>query len=99
MTVPVFDAKQMIMTLLLDSSLMNEHNFAEGYDVLTGKVKRNILGNDKYGEVYTGNAWLPAQNRYCQKENEMPVALIVFADKSHTDLHGALSLTPIIYSH
>jgi hypothetical protein len=28
----------------------------------------------------------------------MPVALIVFGDKSHTDLHGTLSLTPIIFS-
>ena len=28
----------------------------------------------------------------------MPVALIVFADKTHTDLHGALSLTPIIFT-
>jgi hypothetical protein len=28
----------------------------------------------------------------------MPVALIVFADKSHTDLQGALSLTPIIFT-
>ncbi len=27
----------------------------------------------------------------------MPVALIVFGDKSHTDLHGALLLTPIIF--
>ena len=26
----------------------------------------------------------------------MPIALIVFGDKSHTDLHGALSVTPII---
>ena len=28
----------------------------------------------------------------------MPVGLIVFGDKSHTDLHGALSLTPIIFT-
>jgi hypothetical protein len=28
----------------------------------------------------------------------MPVALIVFGDKSHTDLHGTLSLTPIIFT-
>ncbi len=28
----------------------------------------------------------------------MPVALIVFGDKSHTDLHGALLLTPIIFT-
>ncbi len=28
----------------------------------------------------------------------MPVGLIVFGDKSHTDLHGALSLTSIIFT-
>ena len=28
----------------------------------------------------------------------MPVGLIIFADKSHTDLHGALSLTPFIFT-
>ena len=28
----------------------------------------------------------------------MPIGLVVFGDKSHTDLHGALSLTPIIFT-
>jgi hypothetical protein len=28
----------------------------------------------------------------------MPVRLIVFGDKSHTNLHGTLSLTPIIFT-
>ncbi len=28
----------------------------------------------------------------------MPVALIVYANKSHTDIHGALSLMPIIFT-
>ncbi len=28
----------------------------------------------------------------------MPIALIIFGDKSHTDLHGALALTPIIFT-
>jgi hypothetical protein len=28
----------------------------------------------------------------------MPVVLIVFGDKSYTDLHGALPLTPIIFT-
>ena len=28
----------------------------------------------------------------------MPVALIVFGDKSHTDLHGALSITPVLFT-
>jgi hypothetical protein len=38
-TVPVFDTKHMIISLLTDPSVMNKKNFAEGYNVLTGKVK------------------------------------------------------------
>jgi hypothetical protein len=50
--------------------------------------------------VHTGDAWLPTRNRYCTvtKQPTMPVALIVFGDKTHTDLHGTLSLTPIIFT-
>ncbi len=44
------------------------------------------------------DAWLPAKVRYCQNKTDMPVGLIVFGDTSHTDLHGALSLTPIIFT-
>ncbi len=76
---------------------MNKKNFAEGYNVLTGKVD-NHPANNKYGEVHTGDAWLPARDRYCQNKTDMPVVLIVFGDKSHTDLNGALSLTPIIFT-
>jgi hypothetical protein len=65
--------------------------------VLAGKVD-NHPANKKYGEVHTGDEWLPARDRYCQHQNDMPVGLIVFIDKSHTDLHGALSLTPIIFT-
>jgi hypothetical protein len=35
-TVPTFDTKAMIIDLLTDKSLMNESNFAEGYNVFTG---------------------------------------------------------------
>jgi hypothetical protein len=97
-TVPVFDAKHMIKSLLTDPSLMKESNFAEGYNVLTGDVVKGHPENKKYGEVHTGDAWKPAMMRYCQNMNDMPVALIVFADKTHTDLHGALSLTPVIFT-
>jgi hypothetical protein len=76
---------------------MNEKNFAEGYNVLTGEVDDHPA-NKKYGEVHTNDAWLPARDRYCQNKTDMPVGLIVFGDKSHTDLHGALSLTPIIFT-
>ena len=95
--VPIFDTKHMIISLLSDPSVMNKKNFAEVYNVLTGKVD-NHPANNKYGEVHTGDAWLPARDRYCQNKTDMPVGLIVFGDKSHTDLHGALSLTPIIFT-
>jgi hypothetical protein len=77
---------------------MKESNFAEGYNVITGEVLKDHPANNQYGEVHTGDAWIPARNRYCQDEQDMPVGLIIFADKSHTDLHGALSLTPIIFT-
>jgi hypothetical protein len=96
-SVPVFDTERMIISLLSDPSVMNKKNLAEGYYVLTGKVN-NHPANNKHGEVNTGDAWLPVRDRYCQNKTDMPVGLIVFGDKSHTDLHGALSLTPIIFT-
>jgi hypothetical protein len=96
-TVPVFDTKHMIISLLSDPSVMNKSNFAEGYNVLTGEVD-NHPADTKYGEVHTDDAWLLARDRYCQNKTDMPVGLIVFGDKSHTDLHGALSLTPNIFT-
>jgi hypothetical protein len=96
-TVPVFSTKHMIISLLTDPSVMNKTNFVEGYNVSTGEVD-NHHANNKYGEVHTGDAWLPARDRYCHNKTDMPDGLIVFGDKSHTDLHGALSLTPIIFT-
>jgi hypothetical protein len=97
-TVLVFDTKHMIISLLTDPSVMSKKNFTEGYNVLTGEVD-NHPANNKYGEIHTGDAWLPARDRYCcQNKTNMPVGFFVFGDKSHTDLHGALSLTPIIFT-
>ncbi len=87
----------MIINILTDPSVMNKKNFAEGYNVLTGECD-NHPANNKYGEVHTGDAWLPTRDRYCQNKNDMPVGLIVFGDKSHIDLHRALSLTPTIFT-
>jgi hypothetical protein len=63
-TVPVFDTNHMIISLLTDPSVMNKKNFTEGYNKLTGEVD-NHTANNKYGEVHTGDAWLPARDRYC----------------------------------
>jgi hypothetical protein len=96
-TVPAIDTKHMIISLLSDPSVMNKKNFAEGYNVLTVKVD-NHPANNEYVEIHTGDAWLPARDRYYQNKTDMPVGLIVYGDKSCTDLHGALSLTPIIFT-
>jgi hypothetical protein len=87
----------MIISLLTDPSVVNKKNFAEGYNLLTGEAD-NHPANNKYGEVHTGDAWLPARDRYCQNKNDMPIILIVFGNKSHTDLHKTLSLPPIIFT-
>ncbi len=56
--------------------------------------------NDTYGEVHTGDTWIPTRDRYCSNPQgpTMPVGLFVFGDKPHTDLHGTLSLTLIIFT-
>ena len=88
--------------LLTDQNLMNNSNIAEGYNILSGDVDPNNQSNQKYSEVHTSDEWLPARDRFCSPpdftHNDMPIALIIFGDKSHTDLHGALALTPIIFT-
>jgi hypothetical protein len=100
-TVPVFDAKLMILDILTNPICMQESNFAPGYNVFTGDVDENQNENKRYSEIHIGNAWLPARDKFCNPNNNgdnMPVGLIVFGDNSHTDLHGALALTPIIFT-
>jgi hypothetical protein len=89
----------MLASLLTDQTIMVDTNFADGCDVLTRDVDLNNPTNDKYREVHTGDAWIPARDRYYSNPQgpTMPVGLIVFGDKSHTNLHGTLSLTPIIF--
>ncbi len=101
-TVPVFDAKSMILDLITNPGTMNERNIAAGYDVFTRNIDETLPENQCYGEIHTGNQWLPARDRYCsnngERVNEMPIAMIIFGDKSHTDMHGSLSLTPVIFT-
>ena len=101
-TVPVCDAKSMILDLITNPGTMNETNIAAGYDIFTGNVDETLPENQCYGEIHTGNQWLPARDQYCSNNGEnvdqMPIAMIIFGDKSHTDVHGSLSLTPITFT-
>ena len=98
-TVSLFDLEFMIRSLLTDEILMEDANIAEGYDVHTGMDIPDCTVNSSYGEIHTGDAWDPARLRFCGPDGKlMPISLVIFGDKSHTDLHGSLSVTPIIFT-
>ena len=94
---PVFDLEAQIMSLLLDDSLMHPDNFAEGYDIFTGKPTGPCL---HYGEIHTGDAWEPARKYFCGDNypDNFPVALVVFADESHFDQKGTLKTMPMMFT-
>jgi hypothetical protein len=46
-TVPVFDMKEMLVSILTDKTLMSNTNFTEGYNVLNGDVDDNNPCNQK----------------------------------------------------
>jgi len=101
-TVHVFNACAMIMDITTNTELMNQENIADGYDVFTADVVENHRSNHNYGEIHTEDEWIPARDRYCRPHdnltNDMPVGIVIFGDKSHTDLHDALALTPILFT-
>ncbi len=101
-TVPVFSARAMTMNILTNSKLMKEENFANGYDIFTGNVDENHEANKNYREIHTGDEWLPSRDFFRQPHHnftsDMHIGIVIFGYRSHTDLHGALSLTPIIFT-
>ena len=95
-SVPVFDVKTVILSMLHDTRRMQSTNFAPGYDIFTGKCT-NMDTNHVLDEIHTGALWDIARDYYCgDNENAFPLALLMFYDKTHTDLHGALSCAPLI---
>ena len=79
--------KTMILSILHDNTLMRQENFATGLDIFTGDVDEHCPQNKCYGEIHTGEAWQPAKERFCGRDGKyMPFGIIIFGDKSHTDL-------------
>ena len=98
-TVSLYDIEHMILCLLSDESLMKEENIAPGYDIFTGDVNNTHPHNENYGEMHTGDAWGKARDYYCGTEGKyMPMSLIIFGDKTHTDLYSSLAVTPVIFT-
>lgn len=96
-TVSVYNLEAQIKSLLEDPELMKSENLAEGYDYLTGMPTAPIT---HYSEIHTGKSWEEARSRFCGDDNpkNMPVALVLFIDKSHFDSRGTLSTTPISFT-
>ena len=94
-SVPVFDIKAVILSMLHDTRRMQSSNFASAYDIFTGICTKDE--NNYLDEIHTGALWSIACDHYCHdNENAFPLALLCFYDKTHTDLHGALSCAPFI---
>jgi hypothetical protein len=57
-TVPVFDVKEMLTSLLTDQTIMVDTNFADGYGVPTGDVDVNnlqMINTEKYTQEMPGS--------------------------------------------
>ncbi len=94
-TVPVFDVKAVILSILHDPKRMQFHHFAPGYDIFSG-----LPTDTQYSyldEIHTGLLWQRARDFYCGTDNDnFPLGLLCFYDKTHTDLCGSLSCAPFI---
>lgn len=93
-TVPVFDVKAVILSILHDPNRMQPQHFAPGYDLFSGSATEV---NNVLDEIHTGALWNNARDFYCQgNSNNFPLGLICFYDKTHTDVFGSLSCAPFI---
>ena len=96
-TVPTFDFKAMLLSLIHDRELMRESNFIPDFDIFSGEETK--LGPHVCGDIHTGDLYKSAKDIYCKnKEKDFPLPLIIFYDKTHTDLHGSLSTAPVMFT-
>jgi hypothetical protein len=92
--VPTFDVKTQLLLILNDPSQMRPENIALNYDIFTGMPKEP---SDELGEIHTGWAWEKARQFYCgDKPDVVPVGLVCFYDKTHSDLFGSLVCAPLM---
>ena len=93
-TVPVFDVKVVLLSMLHDPQTMCCENFAMDYDIFRGKPTQPVT---HFNEIYTGDLWSTASDYYCSDDpDSFPLGLVCFYDKTHTDVFGSLSCAPFI---
>ena len=73
-TVPVFDVKSVLLSILQDPQRMRYENFAMIYDVFLGKPTQAVT---HYNEIHTGILWSPACDYYCSNDpNSFTLGLV-----------------------
>jgi hypothetical protein len=69
-------------------------NLAPNYHLFSG---RPIDPSMDLGEIHTGWSWKEARAHHCgDQEDVLPLGLIFFYDKMHSDLFGLLACAPFI---
>ena len=91
--VVVFDTMEVLMTMFEDERIVSPANIAKGYNFWDGTaVESNV-----YGEIHTGDLWNPTREAYIGNDpDKLPVPLIGFYDKTHTDDKGILATSPFL---
>ncbi len=97
-TVPVFNVKAVLLSILHDPIKMQHHNFASGYDLFTGK---STIPVTHYDEIHTGDIWSSARKHYCGEDpNAFPLGWFVFMTRhtliylDHCPVHHLLQHSP-----
>ena len=93
-TVPVFDAKAVLLSILHYPQRMHCENFAMNYDTFCVQATQPVTN---YNEIHMGDLWSTACEYYCSNDpDSFLLALVCFYDKTHTDVFGSLSCAPYI---
>jgi hypothetical protein len=91
--VVVFDTMEVLTTMFEDERIVCPANIAKGYNFWDGTV----VDLNVYGEIPTGDSWNPTRDAYIGNDpDKLPVPLVGFYDKTHTDDKGILATAPFL---
>jgi hypothetical protein len=87
-----FDFQQMIHSLLLDETLMQEDNLVLHDNMAKCPPKSSIIN-----EINDVNWYCKAHKHLCKEKTNFLGTLVLFINKTHTDMLGKLNLEPVMF--
>ena len=85
--IAVFNIESIVTHILHNKDIMRKANFAEVYDIFTGKPTHP---STCYGEIHTGLPFEHARQNYCGDDQDVfAFPLVLFYYKSHVVMSGA----------